>query len=178
MNVEAKANQSTLERIDQFLCLIESIAIVVFSLIALFLGVLQVILRYGFNTGIHWSEGVLVVCVVWAMLLAGSRAVRDGLHVRVDIVPLLLPERARMVCAALAILTSFALCLCFFYCGWLYTQFVYGMNIINPEIGIPDALIYSIVPFSMAMFVVRYVLVGIDFLKNPSDYFGELEVHE
>lgn len=42
---------------------------------------LQVLLRYGFNTSIDWSEEVSRLLFVWAMFLAIPLGIREGAHV-------------------------------------------------------------------------------------------------
>ncbi|MDH5534509.1 MAG: hypothetical protein OEZ08_02915, partial [Betaproteobacteria bacterium] len=60
---------------DRTLAHIETGVIVLLSSTALGLGVMQVVLRYVFNTGFPWTEALFVNLTIWAMLFGGSRAV-------------------------------------------------------------------------------------------------------
>jgi C4-dicarboxylate transporter DctQ subunit len=144
--------------IDRLLSGVESIAIVVFTIIALVLGGMQVLLRYAFNTGFETSEALFVLATAAGMMFAGSRAVRDDKHVRFELLPLLLPARPIAVLRFLAHLLSLALCGYFAWCGWTYVQFVNEMETVSPETGLPDWLVYTLVPITMAMFAARYVI--------------------
>jgi C4-dicarboxylate transporter DctQ subunit len=134
-----------------------SATIVILSLTALFIGTMQVVLRYAFNTGFPWSEGIFVMLTVWAMLIAGIRAARQGLHVRVDIGVLLLPPALRRIAEGIAVFASIALSGYFAYCGALYVHFVWSIDATSAEAYLPVWIIYLIVPVSMAGFCIRYL---------------------
>ncbi len=148
-----------LEALDRALAVVETVGMVVLTLAALAIGVMQVVLRYVFDSGIPWSEGVFITFTIWAMLLAGSRAVRDGLHVRVDVGIRFLPERLRKAAELVSLVVPLILCGFFFYTGLLYTQFVFGLGIISQEARMPDWVIYGCVPVTMAAFVLRYLIL-------------------
>jgi TRAP-type C4-dicarboxylate transport system permease small subunit len=137
---------------------LESGAILVLSLAALTIGTMQVVLRYVFNTGMPWTEGVFVMLTVWAMLLAGSRAARDGLHVRVDLVVHAVPAWLRNFFDLLALAVSWALSAYFAYCGYLYAHFVWSIDAVSEEASLPEWVIYLIVPVSMAGFCLHYAV--------------------
>lgn len=153
--------------LDRALAHVETGVIVLLSSAALGLGVMQVVLRYVFNTGFPWTEALFVNFTIWAMLFGGSRAVRDGVHVRVDIVATLLPRLGARILEIVGMLASLSLCLFFFYCGLQYVQFVNQMGARDLETNIPDAVTYSIVPIAMAAFAIRYVILIVDYLRNP-----------
>lgn len=70
--------------VDRALSALEITMIVVLTLAGLAMAFVQVILRYVFNTGVHWLEAGLVTALVWAMLFGAVRAVRTG-RIRVSI---------------------------------------------------------------------------------------------
>lgn len=150
-----------MKRIGQFadkaLSSIEGIIVLVCIGTALFIGCAQVILRYVFNTGFHWSEAVFVLFTVTAMLFAGSRAVRDDRHIRVDVLPRLLPYRWRLAMAFLADLVAGLLCAYFAYCGLRFVLFLNLMGTRSPETGLPDWITYLLVPITFGFFTLRYI---------------------
>jgi C4-dicarboxylate transporter DctQ subunit len=145
-------------RFERALTIVESAAILILTLSAFVIGTMQVTLRYVFNTGFPWSEGIFVMLTVWAMLLAGSRAVRDGLHVRVDIVLQFVPNRVRLVFDIISLVASSALSGYFAYCGYLYVRFVNSIGAVSAEAYLPEWIIYLIVPVAMGAFFIRYLL--------------------
>ncbi len=153
--------------LDKALAYVETGVIVLLSGVALGLGVMQVVLRYVFNTGFPWTEAVFVTLTIWAMLFGGSRAVRDGVHVRVDVLAVVLPRAGARILDLIGMLASLALTSFFFYCGLQYTRFVHQMGIRDIETNIPDAVTYGIVPITMAAFAIRYVLLIVEWVRNP-----------
>jgi len=153
--------------LDKALAYVETGVIVLLSSVALVLGVMQVVLRYVFNTGFPWTEAVFVTLTIWAMFFGGSRAVRDGVHVRVDVLAMVLPRAVGRFLDLLGMLASLALTSFFFYCGLQYTQFVHQMGIRDIETNVPDAVTYAIVPITMAAFAIRYVILVVDWVRNP-----------
>lgn len=145
-------------RIDQTLDLCERALIAILTIAALALGTMQVTLRYVFETGFHWNEAVFVLCTVTAMLAAGVRAVREDAHVRVDLVNMLVAKRTARLFDILAYFVSFALCVFYAYCGYLFVKFAKMMDTASPETGLKDWVVYSIMPTMMAAFALRYIL--------------------
>lgn len=144
--------------LDRILSAIEGVVIGTLTLAALVLGVVQVILRYIFGTGFPWAESTFVLLTAAAMLVAGSRAVRDDKHVRVELLPMMAPKPVQTVLQVIAHLAAGALCVFFVYCGVLYTSFSYDMETTVPELEMPEWLIYALVPVTMSAFVLRYVV--------------------
>jgi C4-dicarboxylate transporter DctQ subunit len=147
-----------IKAVDRAISGVETVLIVGFTAAALLLGVAQVVLRYGFNTGLTWAEAVFVIFTVAGMMFAGSRAVRDDKHVRVDIVSHLFSRRGARVLDYCSLLVSMALVSYFAYCGARYVVFLYTIDSVSPATGMPDWIFYLLVPVTMALFAIRYVI--------------------
>lgn len=158
-----------LKAVDRVLAGIETVVILVSISVALVLGSMQVILRYAFNTGHHSTEAFFVILTVTAMMFAGSRAVRSDQHVRVDVVQMILPARIRLIAQILSHAVCLALCGYFFYAGLRYVLFLRMMGTISPDTGLPDWMIYSLVPVVLGFFTLRYVICLILRCLDPYD---------
>lgn len=145
-------------RLDRFLSHVENVCVVALSLGALALGIMQVTLRYVFNTGFEWNESFFVLVTVTAMLMAGVRAVREDRHIAVDILPTVLPVFIASKMKLVALLASLGLCAFLAWCGWQYVGFAKMMDTASVETGIKDWIIYSIMPTVMCLFTVRYII--------------------
>lgn len=60
-------------------------AIVVASAVMIGIVTLQVLLRYGLNTSIDWSEEMSRLLFVWTMFLAIPLGIREGAHVGIEL---------------------------------------------------------------------------------------------
>ncbi|MDF1608914.1 TRAP transporter small permease subunit [Hoeflea sp. YIM 152468] len=144
--------------LDVALSHVEDGLIVTLSLVALALGVMQVTLRYVFNTGYEWNEALFVLVTVTAMLMAGVRAVREDRHISVDVLPSIVPASVAAGMKLAAVLASLGLCVFLAWCGWLYVGFAKMMDTASPETGVQDWIVYSIMPTMMSLFALRYII--------------------
>ena len=145
-------------RLDRAMRFIESTTIAVFSIIALFIGLMQVVLRYIFNTGFEWSEAIFIIFTVAGMLIAGSLGVRENAHVCVDIIPQMASPRIRNILLFISNVAALSLAAYFLYSGTLYVLFAKMMGSVSPDTGFKDWVIYSIIPLTMAGFCLRYLI--------------------
>ena len=60
----------------------------------------NVIMRYFFNTPIHWAEEVVTSLFVWTVFIGSAYAYRKHSHLGVDILVNILPEKVRKVVKA------------------------------------------------------------------------------
>lgn len=162
-----------LKLLDHLFSYIEGLMISTLAILALISGVLQVVLRYVFNSGFHWNEPVFMALTIWAILFASSRAVRDHVHVRVEFFVEILPRPLAHFMGLLSYLSSLLLTSFYFYCGLNYVRFLNAMGIVDLVTGMPDSLAYSIVPIAMGMMALRYVLLIVELFRNPGSQHGD-----
>ena len=62
----------------------------------------DVVLRYGFNSGIDISEEMSRYCFIWLTYVGAIVAMRDKAHVGVDVVIKMLPRAGKKVCLFLS----------------------------------------------------------------------------
>lgn len=78
----------------------------------------NVILRYGFGTGITVSEELSRTMFVWITFVGAVVATREGTHLSVDSMVVHLPHRAKVVCVVLSELIVLACCGLIFWGTW------------------------------------------------------------
>lgn len=117
-------------------------------LIALFLAVMvvlvfgNVVLRYGFNSGITVSEELSRWLFVWLTFLGSILALREHAHLGVDTLVRRLPPRGRKAC----LVASQILML---YATWLlllgsWRQTVINLHVAAPASGLSMGLFYGV----------------------------------
>lgn len=135
---------------------VETFAMAFFFSAALVVGTGQVVARYVFNTGVVWSEQAFVKFTIWAALIGASRAVRDGLHVRVDLLLDRLPPAARRPVELLGLLINIAFCGTMLYAAIGYTDFLLMVGTRNVDTGIPEWIAFLVTPLFLALMCIRY----------------------
>jgi TRAP-type C4-dicarboxylate transport system permease small subunit len=75
---------------------IEEILASVAISITILMVIINVFLRYGFGFVVPWSEELAVICFIWSVYLGISSCYKHKLHMGVDVVITLLPEKAKI----------------------------------------------------------------------------------
>lgn len=118
----------------------------------------NVVLRYGFKSGIHWSEEISLVIVIWFTFIAMALGVKENLHINVSILPKKLPAKFFLTLDTakdiLEILIGVVIC----YYGWKLT--VNGAKSFLPATHISNAVNYLVLPVS-GVFIVAYSLIHV-----------------
>lgn len=101
----------------------------------------NVVLRYGFSSGIPSSVEVSRVLFVWIIFLGSGVALAKGAHLSVDTLVSQLPRKARFAC----FLVSYGLML---WCCWLLAQGSWSLTLIEWNnraalSGLPVGLTYA-----------------------------------
>ncbi len=158
MKSKKKQQKSFLEKIDNILSTIENYLVGFLLVLALIIGGLQVTLRYVFNVGSAWSETAFVIATIFAMFIAGSRAIKTEQHIAVDVFVLLLKPRLQIFFKKVCYLFFLLLVLYYWIAGFEFSQFSKMMDIVSPETGVPEWIFYAMVPLAMSFFAIRLII--------------------
>ncbi|MBN2861048.1 MAG: TRAP transporter small permease subunit [Sphaerochaetaceae bacterium] len=113
----------------------------------------NVVLRYGFRSGIRWSEEVALIIVIWFTFIAMALGVKENLHISITILPRSLPRLFNDLLNVLKYILEIAIGLILFYFGLGVTKNASLSRL--PATGITNAVNYVIVPVS-AVFIILY----------------------
>ncbi len=110
-------------------------AVMVFSVFYAVIG------RFVLSSTPRWCEEVGILCMVWICFLASTMAIRDGVHVRMDVIDLVLPKTVAKALHFLSYAMLLILCLVWIYAGWD----VIDMTLIPkmPSTQLPQAVLYG-----------------------------------
>jgi TRAP-type C4-dicarboxylate transport system permease small subunit len=101
----------------------------------------QVFMRSVLNAPPSWTEEVALLAFSWAVLLAVACGVRDGLHVRMDILVDALPGPLRRLCERAVLVAVVFVGLSLLQAGWRYVGESAGST--SPAISYPMPLLYA-----------------------------------
>lgn len=140
------------DKMKFFLANFEEIIASIFISITTILVVVNIIMRYGLNSGIVWSEEVATGCFVWSVFIGAVGVFKHRGHVGVDIVVNLLPELPKRIVSTamdmvLFALNSYMAYLCVLYIKTSYTK-------MTPVLGVSSAYISSSVLIAFIMMAV------------------------
>ena len=101
----------------------------------------NVVLRYGFNSGIVFSEEVSRFVFMWLTLLGALVAMHDGAHLGMNSVVAALPERGQRVARFASDALMLGCCALLGHGTW--KQVVLAMDDHSPVTGVPMGLVFS-----------------------------------
>jgi C4-dicarboxylate transporter DctQ subunit len=147
---------------------VASLLLVVMTLIVF----VEVVLRFGFNTGMVWTDEVVLYMAAWLVLLGASYGVKVGSHIGVDAVVRLMPSRGRRI------MTGAALVLCLFYCwlfiqgAWIYLSKIYGIGIEMNDVPIERWLAESVLLIGFVLLAIRFAMLLLQVILGRADSFS------
>jgi TRAP-type transport system small permease protein len=100
----------------------------------------NVVLRYGFNSGIAISEEVSRYLFIWLTFVGAVIAVHEHAHLGVDTLPRLLPPKGRLACVVASELAMLFATALLFHGSWKQT--LVNLQTRSPVSGTPLSLIY------------------------------------
>ena len=146
-----------LRRTSHFLGHLERWAIVAIVALLTTFSVLQIILRNFFSSGVVWGDDLLRHGVLWLSFLGAARATLENKHIRIDILPRLMPARGKFVTDLICAFFSCLVCLILLWASW---NFVMGERFFADIAfaGIPYWWLELVFPFSFGLMALRFGL--------------------
>jgi TRAP-type C4-dicarboxylate transport system permease small subunit len=124
--------------------------------------ILNVILRYVFDTGIVWVEEVATGCFIWTVFIGSAAAYKYRKHIGIDMLLKLFPPKAQKIISILIDLLTASISL---YIVYLSTVFIKASSEkTTPVLGISSSYLSSalFVGFLLiAFYALRFVVIGI-----------------
>ncbi len=140
--------------VDRFLSFVEEWTLFLTVMAALVSLFINVVLRYGFNYSLAWSEELVREVIIYTTFIGCCVAVRNRSMIKVDAAVQIFPKLKRP-------LTFFAnICLVIFsgiliYYGWKMAELQVFTSQKTIILKIPLVYLYAIMPVSGAMMMIR-----------------------
>jgi TRAP-type C4-dicarboxylate transport system permease small subunit len=134
---------------------IEEILLVVCLLVMVVVIFLQVVMRYGFNSSLSWSEELARILFIWASWIGISFGQKKGEHIKITLVIDNLRGKARTIVLLLADLFTLAILAVLLFKGVEITQKIFNMASTTPALFIPKWILYASVPISCTLMSIR-----------------------
>ena len=139
---------------------LDAICVVCMALI-LVLVVVQVVMRYVFNSPLTWSEELAVYIMVWMTFLGSVICMRDNEHIEVTVLVDYLPRKLQRAVIVFSRIVSVIFLLIVVYYGF---ELVFENRVVTSAANkINMGLVYLIIPLSsigMLYYVVRSIVKG------------------
>ena len=136
------------------------------GLIALILGVMtvltfiQVVLRYGFNTGLDWQLESNYYLFAWLVMIGISYCVRVRAHIGVDAAVRLFPPAQRRAIGILVLLLAFTYTALMIYGSFEYIRRLYIVDVEAEDIAIATWKLSICLPLGFVFLFIRLLEMG------------------
>ncbi|PDT81676.1 TRAP transporter small permease [Sinorhizobium sp. BJ1] len=144
------SRRQSIARIEETLA--AGLLVFAFAVIAL-----QIITRFILGDPLFWTEEAARYAFVWLVALGAAEGITSRTHITMDIVPMMLPERAQLVLRL--ILDGLVL-------GALLILVYYGIfgairahKVMSIAIGVPESWLYGALPVFGMLAAIRIMLV-------------------
>ncbi len=136
--------------------------IVIAALLSLFA---NVVLRYGFNYTLAWSEELVRIVIIYSTFVGASVAVKQRAMIRIDAVVQIFPKLKQGLTVYTSILMLIFAWMMVYY-GYQMTHLQYITHQKTIIMQIPLVIIYAIMPVMGVMVGIRTVQVMIQDFKS------------
>ena len=136
--------------------------IVMGALLSLFA---NVVLRYGFNYNLAWSQELVRIVIIYSTFVGASVAVRQRAMIKIDAIVQIFPGLQRGLTLYSNILLLIFACMMVYY-GYQMTHMQFLTNQTTIIMQIPLVIVYTIMPMMGVMVFIRTVQVMIQDIRN------------
>jgi C4-dicarboxylate transporter, DctQ subunit len=144
--------------IDKILTFIEEWTLFLTVIIALFALFANVVLRYGFNYSLAWSEELIRIVIIYTTLIGCSTAIKDQSMIKIDALVQIAPKLKTALSWLSNMATLIFSCMMVYY-GWQMAELQLRTFQKTIIMQIPLVYLYAILPMMGVMMFIRTVQV-------------------
>ncbi len=149
---------NTLKYLDKILTIFEDWTLFIAVMVALISLFVNVVLRYGFNYALAWSEELVRLVIIYTTLIGCSAAIKKRSMIRIDASVQLLPKlKYPLTYFSNFIIIIFSIMM--MYYGWLMAALQVQTDQKTIVMQIPLVYLYAILPLMGVMMFIRTIQV-------------------
>ncbi|MGB9699406.1 MAG: TRAP transporter small permease subunit [Thermodesulfobacteriota bacterium] len=142
------------EGLNRILYLLSAVAILVSALILTY----EVVMRYLFRTPTIWEIEASVYLMIMATFLGAAYGLKDGAHIKIDLITRLLPPSVNSWLSLITSYFSFGFCLLLAWRGWAMWWEAFSKGWRSESLwSVPLAIPYFCLPLGMSLLSIQYV---------------------
>ena len=144
--------------LDKILTFFEEWTLFISVFIALIALFINVVLRYGFNYSLAWSEELVREVIIYTTFIGCSAAVKNRSMIKIDASVQLLPK-LKMPLTYFSNFVIMIFSVMMIYYGWLMMALQYRTHQKTIIMEIPLVILYAILPLMGGMMLIRAIQV-------------------
>lgn len=131
----------------------------------------DVVMRFGFNTGFMWSQELTLHMSAWFVLFGASYGLKVGSHIGMDSFIKLFPRTMRRILSGIAALLAIIYCSLIFYGSWIYLAKMKMIEIDLEDLPIPTWIAHGMLVVGFAFLIIRLLIILWAIITNKVDGF-------
>lgn len=131
----------------------------------------DVVMRFGFNSGLMWSQELTLHMSAWMVLFGASYGLKVGSHIGMDAFVKLFPVLGRRILTAIAAILALIYCGLVLYGSWIYLAKMKMIGIELEDIPIPAWVAHSLLLFGFFFLTVRLLIILWSVITGKADGF-------
>jgi C4-dicarboxylate transporter DctQ subunit len=133
------------------------------------LSFVQVVLRYGFNSGFIWQLEANTYLFSWLVMIGISYCVRVRAHIGVDAAVRLLPPSPRRVVGIVVLLLALLYAVLMIIGSFDYIHKMYVINVEAEDIPVPTWVLSLCLPLGFVLLLIRLLEMGWRIITGRSE---------
>lgn len=119
----------------------------------------DVVMRFGFNSGFMWSQELTLHMSAWMVLFGASYGLKVGSHIGMDAFVKLFPTIGRRILTSIAAILALIYCGLIFYGSWVYLKKMKMIGITLEDMAIPAWIAHSLLLFGYLFLIIRLLMI-------------------
>lgn len=134
---------------------LEVILSAAFLTVTVLVVIINVILRFVFDSGFYWVEEVATVSFIWSVFVGAAAAYRHKMHIGIDLITSLFPERIREL---ISIIINFLMVIINGYIVYLSVLFIQANRLkLTPVLDVPAAYVNAAITVGFGLMTIHAV---------------------
>jgi C4-dicarboxylate transporter DctQ subunit len=131
----------------------------------------DVVMRFGFNSGFMWSQELTLHMSAWMVLFGASYGLKVGSHIGMDAFVKLFPSTGRRILTAIAAVLALIYCGLIFYGSWIYLKKMKMIGIDLEDLPIRAWVAHSPLLFGYLFLIIRLSMILYSVITGKADGF-------
>ncbi len=132
---------------------------------------LDVVMRFGFNTGFMWSQELTLHMSAWFVLFGTSYGLKVGSHIGMDSFIKLFPRNGRRLLTGIAAILAIVYCWLILYGSWIYLKKMKMIGIDLEDLPIPTWLAHGMLLVGYTFLTIRLGIILWAVITDQADGF-------
>lgn len=150
---------------------VEEAVICILLVLTTLLVFIDVVMRFGFNTGFMWSQELTLHMSAWFVLFGASYGLKVGSHIGMDAFVKLFPRTARRILSGIAAVLALVYCGLILYGSWIYLKKMKMIGINLEDVPMPTWLAHGMLLIGFAFLIIRLLIILWSIITNKADGF-------